>query len=330
MEMTFYDDAIYRGGKGDGKGLKRPVTLDLDTPETMSKKQKFAAILTSPDLHMLKLASPELERFIISNGNITTTPTPTQFLFPKNVTEEQEQYARGFIDALNQLHQTHFEMSTGGLITRISTGTTPVSVAEAQMVTTTSGNATTVPKLYNGVTPFYLQPLSSTTSVIKSLGAAAKPEAMSVSYGKSSKQQTLVVRPPSVDTTSSNNSCNSMSSSSMTMSHPMDTSVKEELQLVPSDFSSPPLSPIGRIDMADQERIKLERKRYRNRVAASKCRKRKLEKISQLEDKVKDLKGENTQLESIVDKLRQQVCSLKQEVLNHVKKGCQIMITHAV
>jgi len=63
---------------------------------------------------MLKLASPELERMIIAqNGLVTTTPTPSGILphyFLKQeseVTEEQEQYARGFVDALNQLHQTN-------------------------------------------------------------------------------------------------------------------------------------------------------------------------------------------------------------------------------
>lgn len=50
--------------------------------------------------------------------------------------------------------------------------------------------------------------------------------------------------------------------------------IKEEPQ--PLQPSSPQMSPI---DMESQERIKLERKRQRNRVAASKCRKRKLGKI---------------------------------------------------
>jgi transcription factor AP-1 len=81
------------------------------------------------------------------------------------------------------------------------------------------------------------------------------------------------------------------------------------------------------IDMEDQERIKLERKRQRNRIAASKCRRRKLERIARLEDKVKQLKGENGELASVVIKLRQQVCGLKEQVMEHVQCGCQIMIT---
>ncbi len=92
---------------------------------------------------------------------------------------------------------------------------------------------------------------------------------------------------------------------------------------------TPPLSPqqqhMAPIDMADQERIKLERKRLRNRIAASKCRRRKLERISRLEDKVKGLKGENSELSVVVNKLRDQVCSLKQQVMDHVKCGCQLL-----
>lgn len=45
-----------------------------------------------------------------------------------------------------------------------------------------------------------------------------------------------------------------------------------------------------RMHMDDQERKKLERKRQRNRQAASKCRQKKLERIAELEAQVKDEK----------------------------------------
>merc|ERR1711963_1039125 len=45
---------------------------------------------------------------------------------------------------------------------------------------------------------------------------------------------------------------------------------------------------VNPIDMVSQEKIKLKPTTQRNRLAASKCRKRKLERISQLELKVKD------------------------------------------
>lgn len=52
--------------------------------------------------------------------------------------------------------------------------------------------------------------------------------------------------------------------------------IKEEPQQIPVD-SENLMNPI---DMASQETIKLERKRQRNRVAASKCRKRKLGELN--------------------------------------------------
>jgi hypothetical protein len=98
--------------------------------------------------------------------------------------------------------------------------------------------------------------------------------------------------------------------------------IKEE-QIVPSVNSSAPVSPI---DMESQEKIKLERKRQRNRVAASKCRQRKLERINKLEVKVKQLKGENCELTNLMSKLKEHVYQLRQQLNSHVKSGCQIMI----
>uniref|UniRef100_A0A3Q3AI20 Transcription factor JunB n=1 Tax=Kryptolebias marmoratus TaxID=37003 RepID=A0A3Q3AI20_KRYMA len=103
--------------------------------------------------------------------------------------------------------------------------------------------------------------------------------------------------------------------------------LKEEPQTVPdllSSDGSPPMSPI---DLETQERIKAERKRLRNRLAATKCRKRKLERIARLEEKVKVLKHDNLGLSNTASVLRDQVAQLKQKVLTHVSSGCQLMLT---
>ena len=127
----------------------------------------------------------------------------------------------------------------------------------------------------------------------------------------------------------------SCSNSSEDISHMMENSqgstfaglyssgmVKDEPQTVPS-MGSPPHSPIN---MESQEKIKLERKRLRNRVAASKCRRRKLERIANLEQKVKHLKDENHDLSTMVNKLKQQVCVLKEQVMEHMRCGCEIIM----
>uniref|UniRef100_A0A3B3RK68 Transcription factor Jun n=1 Tax=Paramormyrops kingsleyae TaxID=1676925 RepID=A0A3B3RK68_9TELE len=275
METTFYDDSMNAAfsqhdtvGYGyNRKALKQNMTLNLTDPTGSLKphlRAKANEILTSPDVGLLKLASPELERLIIqsSNGLITTTPTPTQFLCPKNVTDEQEGFAEGFVRALAELHHQH--MPNG--------------------VSATSAPQTSVP---------------SDMAAISSMAG--------------STPYSCPIRPQHHMNTQ------------LSIQHPRLQALKEEPQTVPEmPGETPPLSPI---DMESQERIKAERKRMRNRVAASKCRKRKLERISRLEDKVKNLKSQNSELASTANMLREQVAQLKQKVMNHVNSGCQLMLT---
>ena len=70
----------------------------------------------------------------------------------------------------------------------------------------------------------------------------------------------------------------------------------------------------------------VERKRARNRVAASKCRMRKLERISVLDHQANQLRTENEQLVKLADKLRSQVYSLKQELRWHINNGCRLQV----
>lgn len=113
MEATFYDEAV-NASNADGtrvygfnpKTLKQTMTLNLNDPKNFKPQlsSKALDILTSPDVGLLKLASPELERLIIQSCTGLTTPTPTQFVCPKNTTDEQEGFAEGFVRALAELH----------------------------------------------------------------------------------------------------------------------------------------------------------------------------------------------------------------------------------
>jgi len=203
---------------------KQEMRLDLKSP--LRKRGKLGSvsneILSTPDVMKLSLPTPDLEKFIISSNNETNSnsvvplTTPSQVFFPKNVTQEQELYAKGFEEALAQLqaHQDNTNSST----------------------------------------------FSDSTSNL------------------------------SFDTTTGTNPGG----------HP--------------------------IDMASQEKIKLERKRQRNRVAASKCRKRKLERIAKLEDKVKLLKDENSGLGEVLNRLKQRVNELKDNIKGHIQLGCNVQI----
>ncbi|KAM8930972.1 transcription factor Jun [Pelodytes ibericus] len=307
METTFYDDALsgaFAQPEATGYGynpktLKQSMTLNLSDSTCTIKphlRNKAAELLTSPDVGLLKLASPELERLIIqsSNGIITTTPTPTQFLCPKNVTDEQEGFAEGFVRALAELHNQNILPTVTSAPQPASTGLTPVS-----SIAGSTGFANTL----HSEPPVYAN-LNNFTPTPSTLSTSTTPAYSGNALGFSQQH---------------------LNSPPLPVQHPRLQVLKEEPQTVPEmPGETPPLSPI---DMESQERIKAERKRMRNRIAASKCRKRKLERIARLEDKVKNLKSQNSELASTANMLREQVAQLKQKVMNHVNSGCQLMVT---
>ncbi|XP_057310197.1 uncharacterized protein LOC130648175 [Hydractinia symbiolongicarpus] len=81
------------------------------------------------------------------------------------------------------------------------------------------------------------------------------------------------------------------------------------------------------IDLQMQEAIKRERKKLRNRLAASKCRRKKLEREAQLEVRVSQLQKRKEDLILMAQSLRNQVTNLKQEAIEHINAGCQINVS---
>lgn len=82
---SFYDESTPQFNVQQN-GLKRPLTLDLNGAKQQVKKQRFSgatpAVLSTPDVQMLKMASPELEKFMMSTNGLPT-PTPSM-VFPSN------------------------------------------------------------------------------------------------------------------------------------------------------------------------------------------------------------------------------------------------------
>uniref|UniRef100_UPI0035902C1F transcription factor JunB-like n=1 Tax=Myxine glutinosa TaxID=7769 RepID=UPI0035902C1F len=102
---------------------------------------------------------------------------------------------------------------------------------------------------------------------------------------------------------------------------------EEPLQMVPESRAMPgSLGSLGPIDLEEQEIMKVERKRHRNRIAATRCRRRKLERIARLQDKVASLKAQNVTLENQAGLLREHVGRLKRRVLGHIDRGCHLAL----
>lgn len=107
-------------------------------------------------------------------------------------------------------------------------------------------------------------------------------------------------------------------------------------QMIGTNFSSIKIEPLTKartptsylvgssIDSAEQEYIKLQRKRARNRLAATRCRNRKLERINFLRAEVEYLRGMNSNYADRVTRLRSEVDQLKCQVMNHVTRGCDL------
>lgn len=333
MEQPFYhDDSYAAAGYGrspgslslhDYKLLKPTLALNLADPYRGLKGPgargpgpegsgagSYFSGQGSDTGASLKLASTELERLIVpnSNGVITTTPTPPgQYFYPRGggsgggtgggVTEEQEGFADGFVKALDDLHKMNH--------------VTPPNVSLGA-----SGGPQAGPGgVYAGPEP---PPVYTNLSSYSPASAPSGGSGTAVGTGSSYPTATISYLPHAPPFAGGHPAQLGLSRGA--------SAFKEEPQTVPEARSRDATPPVSPINMEDQERIKVERKRLRNRLAATKCRKRKLERIARLEDKVKTLKAENAGLSSTAGLLREQVAQLKQKVMTHVSNGCQLLL----
>lgn len=341
METTFYDD-----NNLCVKKMKTNMTLDL----SKSKDHK----LQVPTSEMgLFITTPELERLITQNSNpnfILTTPTPTtNILFPKHVTEEQEAYARGFVDALGKLHKNNPPTTT---ISPIYTSldniiTTPnnETFSKANLPTTVnsynfSNNQPTpfLPNNFQQQQPTDMKTINSST--VSSLlnhnnNLISQNYDGNFYYNKVDNFQntnnnsftalnTIIPAPNTQHQMIKSESYHTVPHSPASVSS-RSSSQASPLNLQNNNIHNNNFQPIN---MDFQETAKLERKRARNRVAATKCRNRKLERIVRLEMRVKDLKDQNLSLVQSSGLLKEQVRSLKNTIISHTNQGCQVMLTN--
>ncbi|XP_061079925.1 transcription factor JunB-like [Conger conger] len=323
MEQPFYHDDSFISPYANSdtalheyKLLKQNMGMNLAEPYRNLKSQLRVETdyyqSANPEVGSLKLASPELERLIIqnSNGVITTTPTPSQYFYSRGITDEQEGFADGFVKALDELHKMNHMPPPN-----VSLGACGVTTCTAAASSVFGSSLQPEPPVYTTLNA----PNTTLTSVSSYPTATISylPAHHHHHHHHQQHQQTT--------TLASNHFQHSITGAGLHT--PRLVSLKEEPQTVPdlhSSDGSPPMSPIN---MENQEVIKAERKRLRNRLAATKCRRRKLERIARLEDKVKVLKSDNAGLSSTASLLREQVAQLKQKVMTHVSSGCQLMLT---
>ena len=361
-QVAFYDRLVMSQNY-DKSNLK----LDFENrPSGSSRKRRFLgvsspALLQSPDLKLLKLGSPELEKLIIQHNGFIPTPTPgggsslTQS--GENSADDKESFARGFIEALQKLQEQDVPQSKNWdiptIIGAVNENSTSETVSSSKSTTSMSStkweidhNRNSVPVITNRydsrTPPLTRQPTATPVLInfptvssggVSTMGMTSVPIASSL---YTSRPQASL---PDQNRLSHQVSSHSMTTSGMTLPTPVGvastSAMLEPIQIkseddaiVPSlNASSPDLTlDMNPIDLDAQEHIKHQRKKLRNRLAAQRCRKRKIEREDTLKIKVKELKSKNSELSTLASTLRMQVCDLKEQVMRHVHEGCQVFL----
>ncbi|XP_040436104.1 transcription factor jun-D-like [Falco naumanni] len=280
-----------------------------------------AALGSAAELPLLKLPpAADLEQLLIQGGAGLGAGSPGPaapgagsggaaaagpFLYRQPVTQEQEGFADGFVKALADLHKQNQLLAAPPPPPPLST---PGPCCTARPGPPGAPAAAEPPAVYTNLSGFSpAGPLSPSGSAYPAASAPPPPPPPppGLAFGAAGLGSGRL--PPARSL--------------------------EEPQTVPEvppsaggeGGSSAPTPPsLSPLDAESQERLKAERKRLRNRIAASKCRRRKLERIARLEEKVKALKGQNAELAATANLLRAQVTQLQGRVRSHLSSGCHI------
>ena len=298
------------------------------------------------------------------------TPTPTQFFFPKEVTEEQEAYVQGFAHALEEIYKRQGPPATVNqeeepqesqldvnfqypVTSNVGTVGPPCSVSDNFMVLpNVAGKFSQPTGIVHNVNP--INNLAGIRNQMQSFVGNSMPHfpaqpmnflplhrpAPAVYQNQIPQNSYSSFIPntsvnPVIPITTSNlpfvpldskllnpNVAISSAAQSFQSNHQLNSNswsmpfcdVKSRQMMPTVESSLNGTASVGSprsscdsdymvtqmlnavpsaVNMDDQERLKLERKRAKNRVAAQKCQMRKVERISKLEDKAEQLREQN-------------------------------------
>ena len=321
MDVLFYEQSalpVNSFSRYDKNALR--LNLEGHHPSVVQEYRgngKLGIYENSPELSLFKMVSPELEKFIASNTGLTPKGNPgginspefTLFNlispeFEKILASVQNQKspthikgAREGNHSVKQQHEAYVQGFAEALQQIHDRQQQPVEHLNKQnTIPVSSGTNNTWAEPENTVNNFHTQIAVNETSY----DIRNPPYAGVTTYEHHELNPTAFTAPVVAET---------------------ENFEYAEDSLKPQPGNVLPLPPI---DLELQEIVKRERKKQKNRVAASKCRKKKLEREAQLEVRVQQLKDKNIELNAVANALRQQVRELKQRVLEHVAFGCQL------
>lgn len=309
MDGSLYDDL---------NDFQKPCVRGM-FPELKVKQENCLSSLL-PDSRAFPLTTSDVDS-LFTGGCSTTAATQNRFLRNSApVTAEQEMYAQGFLDALDQLHQ---RQNKGGLLDNSMIhrggycGTQAAS--HANFSHSNSLSLASVAPTYVTASMDTIPDFSNTQGTQNTYPSTTGQDAYA--FGGMMpfvQQQQQPAQPHPLDSYGGYGvlAANPMGSNGSI--HSDDT----YRQVTPDLLRE--LQAVVPADMRTQEHMKVERKKARNRIAASKCRLRRLQRESELSGKVKGLKDHNRELRDQLNELKDQLSELKSSITRHAKGGCRI------
>ena len=299
------------------------------------RRNNITTEIHSPDFGILKLASPDLEKMLMAfqSGNNDSPPTAQVSSNATVISNEQLNVTKGLPEVLQELHDRQQSDELKTIIPQINTGgyiEETVGTTDQLFLTTDANGVITVastrdkfPNTHN--TYCAIPTENNTEKQMNQTYVLPSYPTNTLLPNTTAQLYTTPLRHPTEDHEAVNQlrALTAYNNVLATNSAFPSQVFKLDGPAIFGDNSS--LQPI---DLEMQEMVKRERKKQRNRVASSKCRKRKLEKEAVLESTVRDLRARNVELSTLANALKQQICDLKQKVMDHVTEGCPI--THNV
>lgn len=224
------------------------------------------------------------------------TPAPFRFYPNQPPTQEQEQYAQGFFELAAKTMQQQ-QKATAGAGEHVYPG-----FGVSQGAATTYQHST--PSL-GMVAHTYANLTNPDLSVKNHLAYVQMMEAESTASSPYSSREDLRTVPNTAHLAIGSPAGSEIDVYGSTVMH-------EAIAEVP--------------DMMDQEKLKGERKKARNRIAAKKCRNSRLQREAELEENVRELSQQQDRLQDERSHLVEAVNQLKLTILEHLRNGCALDI----
>lgn len=331
QEHSLYDDTPSR------YSTKPSSTADNTMYLNLKQEGKRHSILNTPDVSVFALSTPEVHNILSTSGNATTistasrrTPTTPSSSYnllrgDHQVTVEQEYYAKGFLDRLDALQASDIHRNKNALHNSIVSST----MSPPHCSTTSNGHQhysngpnpslEAVAPTYVTATLDHIPSFASATQTISETTSSYPMSTGSQDAGYYDTYNTMPFRHETAVLPGAYSMPSSIALAQPLMYGIPDASMNNGNMQVKDMSMVPP-------EMHIQEQMKVERKKARNRIAASKCREKRLQREADLQSKVKILKEHNRELNDEVNGLREQISNLKRALLQHMKTGCQVNI----